>query len=122
MYVSSEYMLRITTEVFDSPSVICFGACDAVEIGHADVEDGDVGFQLRGLRHRLAAIFRFADDTEVRLLLDHEPKATTHARVIVRGQDANFPWAWAHADALEVVADEALASIGSSARMMVRVP
>jgi len=36
---------------------------DAIEFGHADVDQGYIGFQVYGLFHRLLAIRRLADDS-----------------------------------------------------------
>ena len=73
-----------------------FGGFDAVEVGHADVEYGDVGFELGGLRDGLTAVFGFADDGEFGLLFDEQTEAATDEGVVVGEQDANFFWIWAH--------------------------
>jgi hypothetical protein len=66
------------------------GGFDAVEIGHADVEDGDVGFELRCLGDGLAAVFGFADNRELGLLFDEKAEATAYEVVIVGEQDSDF--------------------------------
>ena len=108
-------------DVFEIALGDLFGGFDAVEIGHADVEDGDVGFELGGLSDGLAAVFGFADDGEFGLLLDEKAQAATDEGVVVGEQDSNFTWIGAHAGATDADA-LAPASTGSSARMIVRVP
>jgi hypothetical protein len=61
---------------------------DAVQQGHADIENGDVGFERQRLPHRLASVARLRDDVPLGLLLENLPKSLSHDRVIVAQKDS----------------------------------
>ena len=60
---------------------------DAVELGHADVEQRDVGLESLAAEHRLVAVLGLGDDLDLRLGLQHHPQAGSHERLVVGEQD-----------------------------------
>src|ERR1019366_2172529 len=60
---------------------------DAVDIGHLNVHEDDVGFRLPRLRDRLGAIGRSGHHADVVLYLQHGAEAVEHHGVIVGHQD-----------------------------------
>jgi hypothetical protein len=56
---------------------------DAVELGHSDIHDNNVGRELFGEADGFAAIGGFADDFDSRVGLEQEPKAFANYSVIV---------------------------------------
>ena len=62
---------------------------DAVELGHADVHEHDVGLEVVGHRHRLGAVGGLADDVEVVLGVEDHLEPGAHERLVVGDQDAN---------------------------------
>ena len=70
------------------------GRGNAVELGHADVHEHDVGRQARDAVDGLVAVRRLADDLDVGVVLEHEPEARPYERLVVGDHDAD-----AHRDA-----------------------
>src|SRR5581483_10035303 len=64
------------------------GCVDAVELGHADVHDDDVGVELTGEAQRFASVGGFADDLDVALQFEDEPEALPYEGLVVGEQDA----------------------------------
>ncbi len=62
---------------------------DAVQVRHVAVHDDDLGMQLQGAAHRLAAATRCADDLDVALRREEVPDAVGHRLVIVGDQDTD---------------------------------
>jgi hypothetical protein len=65
------------------------GGLDAVQLGHRDVHDDDVGLQLLGQPDGFPAVAGLAGDLHVGLRLQDHPKAVTDHGVIVSQQDAD---------------------------------
>ena len=86
------------------------GRLDAVELGHADVHQHDVGGELARLLDRLQAVGGLADDVEVVLGVEDHPEARAHERLVVGDQHPHR----AHAAASTVVSS---ATSGSFARI-----
>ena len=64
---------------------------DAVEQGHRDVEDRDIGLELEGQPHRFSAVARLADHLESGPFLEDLPQTLADEGVVVGQQDANGP-------------------------------
>ena len=62
---------------------------EAVELGHADVHQDDVGPQRAHLVDRLAAVRGLADDLDVGLGVEDHAEAGAHERLVVDEQDAD---------------------------------
>jgi hypothetical protein len=62
---------------------------DAVELGHADVHQHDVGRQATRLLDRRVAVGRLADDVDVLLGVEDHAEAGAHQRLVVGDQDAD---------------------------------
>jgi hypothetical protein len=58
----------------------CF---DPTQIGHGDIDDGNIRLGQFSLRHRLPPIRRLSDHTESRLAFQQKPQAPAHYGVIV---------------------------------------
>ena len=59
------------------------GGLDAVEFGHADVHQDDIGMQAASLLDRLAAVCRLADDFDVLFRTQRHLEGSPHERLIV---------------------------------------
>jgi hypothetical protein len=62
----------------------------AIQVRHPDVQDHYVGFQLRGLVDRIAAIDGFAADLPSWMPLQKRAQTVSYNLVIVRNQDTQF--------------------------------
>lgn len=56
---------------------------DAADLGHADVEQADVGTQLAGEGDRLASVAGFADDLDVCLRIEDHPEPGADELLVV---------------------------------------
>ena len=65
------------------------GRLDAVELGHADVHQHDVGLQPPRHLDRLQAVDGLADDLEVVLGVEDHLEPRAHERLVVGDQDAD---------------------------------
>ena len=65
------------------------GRLDAVELGEADIHDHQVGLELEHLAHRGAAVARFSDDLELRMLLQKRAEPVQQHLMIVHEEDFN---------------------------------
>ena len=72
----------------EAPADDLRGRLDAVHARHAHVHQHDVGIELGGQAHGLAAVARLADDDEVVLRLEHHAEAHPQERLVVDEQDA----------------------------------
>ena len=70
-------------------ATIAAGRLDAVDPGHPDVHQDDVGAQPAAQLDRLAAVGRLADDRDVVLALRIMPEAGPDERLVVGEQDAD---------------------------------
>src|SRR5207247_4110359 len=59
------------------------------EAGHADVHQDDVRAEPLRLLHGLKSVARLADNLDIGLDLDDEPKALPHQGLVVREQDSD---------------------------------
>ena len=64
-----------------------FGRFDAVEVGHLDVEEDDVGLEFACGGDRLCAVCCFADDFEVAFVLDDRPQSVADDCLVVGDED-----------------------------------
>ncbi len=65
------------------------GRLDAVEDGHADVHQHDVGIERSGERDGLRAVGCLADHLDVALRLEDQPQAAADDRLVVDEEDAD---------------------------------
>ena len=65
------------------------GRLDAVDLGHADVHEHDVGGQLLGLGHGLLAVLGLGDDLDAVLGAEHDVEAAAEQRLVVGDEDAD---------------------------------
>jgi hypothetical protein len=65
------------------------GGLDPIQFRHRDIHHHDIGLQLVGELHRLAAVRRLADDLHIGLRAQYHFEALPHDGVIVNQQDAN---------------------------------
>ena len=65
------------------------GGLDAVEVGHADVHQHDLGMQSPRCLDGLCAVARFCDHLEVRFGVQDDPEASADKLLIVGDQDAD---------------------------------
>jgi hypothetical protein len=63
---------------------------EAAEVGHAEVEDHDVGLQVGGDVQRLLPILRLGDDLDARILVESPYDALADERKIVSDDDADL--------------------------------
>jgi hypothetical protein len=56
---------------------------DSVEIGHPDIEYGNVRVRRGCQRNGLSAVLRFSDNDEVILLFEEQSQATTQQTMVV---------------------------------------
>jgi len=64
------------------------GRVDAVQVGHRDVHDHDVGRQFLGHSHRRAPVRRLADHRKALFAFQQSPQALSYDLVIVRYEDS----------------------------------
>ena len=62
------------------------GGVDPVELGHEQIEDGDIGLGLPGQAHGLEAIVGLAHDLEA-FPLEDQSHALTHENMVVGEED-----------------------------------
>ena len=65
-------------------------AREAVELGHPEVEQDDVGLRFADGRNNLAADQDLAHDLEVRRLVERAPDRRLHQAVVVRDEYAEL--------------------------------
>ena len=63
------------------------GGFDAIEIGHLDIHEHDIGFEGGGLLDRLGAIRRLADDRYPLVFVQQSGQPRAKERLIVGDQD-----------------------------------
>jgi hypothetical protein len=66
-----------------------FGSLQAAHGWHGDIENHNVGLELRYKLNRLPAIFRFAADVPVWSDFQDGPKSLPHYFVIIRNKNIN---------------------------------
>lgn len=80
-------------EDLDSGQVLVLGdqpgGLDAVQLGHPDVHDHDIGTLGPGQPYRLPPVGGLPDDLHVRLCVDEEPERAPEQSLVVGEQDAN---------------------------------
>ena len=69
--------------------MIVAGGLDAVDLGHPDVHQDDVGSLAAGQRYRLAPVGRLAGDFHVGDGVDEQPEGGAQQRLVVGEQDAD---------------------------------
>ena len=88
-YSSSSNVVRITTRTAVERGVVAdaTGGGEAVDAGHADVHQHDVGALAARERDRLVAVARLADHLDVVLGVEQGPEAPAHQRLVVGEHD-----------------------------------
>jgi hypothetical protein len=66
------------------------GRLDPVEVGHANVQQDDVGTQVLRLSDRGRAVGGLADDLDVRFRVEDHPEAGADERLVVDNEDADL--------------------------------
>jgi len=66
--------------------VSCF---DAVQLGHRDIHEDNVRFQLLDHAYRFPSVYRVADDADIPLNLEQKTQSITNDSVIVCQQNLN---------------------------------
>jgi hypothetical protein len=67
-----------------------FGGGEAVHRGHGDVEEDDVGLQLGGFFYGVIAVFGFAADGPIGVILEEKFQAGADGGAVVCDEDSNF--------------------------------
>jgi hypothetical protein len=65
------------------------GSFDAIKLGHADIENGDLRMKLGDELDGFPPVARLRDNLEIRLLIQQKTKAGPNNSVVVGEQDAN---------------------------------
>ena len=82
-------MVRISTRGEPSAAVIRPGGLDAVEVGHADVHQHDLGTQRPCCLDDLVAVPRLADHLQVGFGVHDDPEAGADQLLVIGDQDAD---------------------------------
>ena len=69
---------------------------EAVFIGHAEIEQQDIGLEFGEELDALGAVLRFADDGDFFVAIEQFAQAVAKNRVVVRHQDANLLFSLRH--------------------------
>ena len=67
---------------------------EPVDVGHLDVHQHDVGMASADEVDRVAAVARFADYADARLLLEDRPESGSDQRLVVGDQDRDRAVRW----------------------------